>query len=596
MFTISPRYARILFAVLVICWLSLLAPTAAQAMSFQRPARWQVSGYSGVAWSPTGECLAIAQNDGSVVLLNPDDGTVLHTLRGNSARVFYIAFSPDGQTLATNGWDKSIDLWNVKDGTLVDNLTGHTCMVSTIAFSPDGQTMASGSQYMYGGAISNEIRIWRVKDRKLLRVIPSPECRVVALVFSTDGQTIISADNSINIWNVADGKLLHTFPKNDKYARAVALSPDGQFMATAKGFDWDQTGAVLVRQVKDGKLLYTIPGVQNDSIMAITFSPNGKSMLVGSGHAAKLYTTSDGTLLRTFLYGDDVFSVGFSPDGLSVFACGMINAVKIWRIEDRILLHTFSGETYLVTSAAISPDGKTIATGTGTEDSTLKLWQVSDGRLLYSVNGGRGGVVALAFSPDGTTIASGGGNIWNANDGKLLRTLTCDYSIQAIAYSPDGRTLATGGHNKAIDIWNVEDGQKQRSLTGDIEVVNTIAFSPDGLTLVAGVEKLTENLKDGNLVFGMEKTIKIWDVKDGTLVRTIDGYQGSGVVISPDGTSVATGGKYEPNVKILSIKNGTLLRTIMGYSGASDILAYSPDGKTLAVCGGGWQHQVISFE
>ena len=165
MFTNSLRYARIIFAGLVLCWLSLLVPTAVKAMSFQQPARWQVSGYSGpVAWSPTGECLAVAQNDGSVVLLNPDDGTTLHTLRGYFTEVTCITFSPDGQTLATDGWNNSIDIWNVKDGTLVCNLAGqHNWMITTLAFSPNGQTIASGSEAMEGTTLY-EINIWQIID------------------------------------------------------------------------------------------------------------------------------------------------------------------------------------------------------------------------------------------------------------------------------------------------------------------------------------------------------------------------------------------------------------------------------------------------
>jgi len=59
-----------------------------------------------------------------------------------------------------------------------------------------------------------------------------------------------------------------------------------------------------------------------------------------------------------------------------------------------------------VTSVAISPDGKTLASGS--RDGTAKLWDVGTKLDLSTLKGHVGAVTSVAFSPDGKTIATGG--------------------------------------------------------------------------------------------------------------------------------------------------------------------------------------------
>jgi WD40 repeat protein len=67
--------------------------------------------YYDVSFSPDGQTIAAASDDGTVKRWGRDGGT-LKTLEGHSGTVYRVSFSPDGQTIATASNDKTVKLWN----------------------------------------------------------------------------------------------------------------------------------------------------------------------------------------------------------------------------------------------------------------------------------------------------------------------------------------------------------------------------------------------------------------------------------------------------------------------------------------------------
>jgi WD40 repeat protein len=100
--------------------------------------------------------------------------------------------------------------------------------------------------------------------------------------------------------------------------------------------------------------------------------------------------------------------------------------------------------------------------------------------------------------------------------------------VNSVAFSPDGRLLASGSDDKTIKLWDVASGSLVRTLTGHTEYVNSVAFSPDGRLLASG---------------SGDRTIKLWEVASGREVRTLYGHtSGVGsVAFSPDGRLLASG-------------------------------------------------------
>ncbi|MDP7060111.1 MAG: protein kinase [Candidatus Marinimicrobia bacterium] len=80
-----------------------------------------------------------------------------------------------------------------------------------------------------------------------------------------------------------------------------------------------------------------------------------------------------------------------------------------------------------------------------------------------------------------------------------LRTLTGHgEAVWSVTFSPDGKTLASGSYDKTIKLWRVRDGRLMKTITGHGGSVLSVAFSPDGKTLASG---------------SYDKSIKLWGVK-----------------------------------------------------------------------------------
>jgi len=78
----------------------------------------------------------------------------------------------------------------------------------------------------------------------------------------------------------------------------------------------------------------------------------------------------------------------------------------------------------------------------------------------------------------------------------LLLTLTGHAeAVWSVAISPDGQTLVSGSSDKTIKVWDLSTGKLVRTLTGHTGIVWSVAISPDGQTLVSG---------------SLDKTIKMW--------------------------------------------------------------------------------------
>jgi energy-coupling factor transporter ATP-binding protein EcfA2 len=253
---------------------------------------------------------------------------------------------------------------------LLNPLRGHTGPVWKVAFSPDGHTLAVGS--------GNMIQLWNVTNptnpAPAGQPLPGTANAIEQMAFSSSGTLAIASGDEIQLWNVTNpAHPTRSGPplSGPSYIVAMAFNPPGNILATAS-----LDGATQLFNVTNATLIAQFNSSTASTDSDVAFSPDGKTLAVGSGHTIELWSVVTDNIVREVTSSTNINAVAFSPDG-SILAVGSGNgAVQLWNVSNGApigALLTFTTST--VNAVAFSLDGRTLVAGSG--DGTVRLWDVS---------------------------------------------------------------------------------------------------------------------------------------------------------------------------------------------------------------------------
>ncbi len=107
-----------------------------------------------VAFSPGGDRLAAAHDDGLVVCWNTETGQPLPTALDHNAAVTSLAFRPDGKTILTGCLDRKARLWDLHEAISVREFS-LPAEVGLVAVPPRRQCHRDGLRQRFGSTLAS---------------------------------------------------------------------------------------------------------------------------------------------------------------------------------------------------------------------------------------------------------------------------------------------------------------------------------------------------------------------------------------------------------------------------------------------------------
>ncbi len=354
------------------------------------------------------------------------------------------------------GWEWRYLWQQTRSDALTTLYQNHQSEISAVTVSPDGRWLATGMLHRDG------LLVWDLATREQVAALAPGQGGIWAAFSPTEPLLVFASTSSVppadggtppttlHFWNTATRQMMAEYPLGG-VCRGLAFSGDGQTLVTSAHLDANGDRLITRWRVSDGAKLAVYPSTQN-------------RLGVVTGFVA----SAD---LRVAAYG--------SEDGM----------VRVVDLRDGHDLWATRVTRNVVTNVAFSPDGKTLATAAGWEESDIRLWDVATGAELGRLEGHGAWVSAIVFWPDGTKLASSSADqtirIWDLASRRCVDVLRGHrQEVWRLALLPDGRTLVSGSKDGEVCFWDASMLHPRQERITWSEPVTNWRFAADNRSII----------------------------------------------------------------------------------------------------------------
>jgi len=520
---------------------------------------------SAIAFSPDGAALATASWDGTVRLWDLESSATIWTGRDQRMPVTSLAISPAGK-LVSGGYDGALHVWDLRTGTHLSRLATQGGPILTVACSRDGRLLASGG-------LDAVIRLWDAEGGMQLQALPGHRAPVSTLAFAREMPLLASGsyDQAVKLWDVETGDSQGTLDGHTGMVTGLAWAPDGRTLASAS---YDTT--IRLWESQSWQCRHILQG-HRDAVMALAFLPTGERLLSGSlDRTLRTWDVTSGQHVRTMQgYALALSSLSWSPDGRFLVSGSSEGTLTLWEVIAQTPVRVLRGHQQWVSAVAWSRATHRIASGSA--DHTVRLWDAVTGVSTHILQGHTDRVCSVDWSPDGSMLASGSYDgsvrLWETQAGASRVEIERAGVVNAVAWSPDGTLIALATEEGLVQVSRATDGSLMRRFE-HAGTVNALCWNPSGEHLVSGS------------VDGDKGVVSLWDVRQGALVRRLEGHHGflMGVEWSAEHNLLLSAGA-DGTVRWWDPQQGVNLATVPAHEAWARAVHISPDGKNVASCG-----------
>jgi len=533
----------------------------------------------GCDFHPNGRMLATITDDGMIRLWDLELKTLVRGVKALENHGHRVFFNSDGSMLASSGEEGRVRFWATDTGRSLGEINGysnkpHTGVERRMACSPRRDRLAIADFEGASGIYDFETK-QRICVLEGVRKNHSPRC----LRFSRDGEFVAAGieDRTIGLWNAENGRLVKSFQGHREDVQDLAFHPNGRVLASS-----DRGGTVRLWSLEEGTRVEFAEDVtwpetfraHDDRVLSLDFSVDGDHLITGSRDCSFRVQKSPKAGQRISMPTTVYPHMSFIDNGSELLVVDDKD-LKVWNLNSNqqqtiCSLDFKSAACNLVVirdkqvAIAISFDGTIILVNLETTEQVVGYQQPLR-------NGFRGGL--LGFSQDGRLLSVSGFNeeglaLYEVQEQKLLPTSIKLENHEGGWIAPSGHIAVTHWLNDLYSI-NTTTGEILTKYVGHQNSVRDIDFSSEQSMMFS---------------CSSDRTIRVWDVASGTLLRTIRGHAQpiASIDVSPDGRTIVSGddGGY---ILFSQADTGRVLFATQLVDHSITDVQFSLDGRRLAV-------------
>jgi WD40 repeat protein len=485
-------------------------------------------------------------------------GALINTHEGHEGRIHCVALTPNGLMAITAGNNAVVKIWRCPEVLEVRALMGHPSQVAGVNLSPDGRHAIAVSE---DGAVS----IWNVQtgDRVGNYRLPIEGDKLQYAALANDLCRMVLGFKSarIEICDTRNGDRLSSLAGHAPYLRGLAITGNGRVLISAaddwslKVWDLGQSREIREVRLDTDQSVITALALSDDGFAAVTLAESGLLLVSNTQTGAQLHSFRAPCSLNR--------PVAVSADARHTLSGSPFGSIRFWRLTGLRSVPARAGHSRGILSVAAASGESLVVTGAA--DGMLKVWDVRRGVEIAAMKASGHFVRAVAISGDGRRAVSASNEsvqIWDWEKGVETgpsRPSVSDSWVHSLAISQDGRRMLLG--TLCLEFWNADTLLRLRNIPYD-DWVWAVAISPDGRWALSGSD---------------DRLIKVWDLIEGRVIRTLEGHADwvHSISMTADGTRAAS---YSADgvVKLWDVSKGVALNSIMVRSEGEDTRNLDP--------------------
>lgn len=540
------------------------------------------------------------------------DKPTTYDFKAHTGKVTALLFNGSTGQVITAGADKLIRVWDVtKPDKPVREIGPLAAPATTLTLSRDNLTLAAG--------VGKDVLLWTLADGKDAGKL-TQAADVLSLGFNADKTRLLigRSDNVAVLVEVATGNAFQAFPHTGA-VRGVLAHPSLPVVVTASA-----DKSVVISPVTCTRIIPVGAGKAG-----VTVSPGSERVVsIGPGKEAVSWNSNNGGKEKAFEAGGNATAAAISKDGQRIAVGGSDGTIKLYTVNDAKLVGTITAGAPVL-DLAFQPTNTVLVGLLKDKENNAVAWNVAFqpgqptpaefGRQIQSFPH-TAAVAGLSFTADGqffTTCADKQVRRFRIAADIPVKRFDLPNIVDCVAFDDTGDRLAVGCHDGILRIYDLPKNTVLKAINAHIVTMPQQVQNPIYAVVWTN---------DHKQVFSAsyDKSIKLWDVASGNMVREFKAApeptpevkkddknppkkdtgpfghrdQVFSIALSKDGKYLASGSS-DKSVKLWDVASGKVVRDFQNpelkpvfpdepapsHPGWVHAVRFSPDGNQLVTVG-----------